>query len=200
MTRPLFQTPAQRRTTFLLLATVVLLAVLRTLLVHYLRDRDIRVRALTLPKSQALALAHGLFLPGRPEAFLPTRHLYTLQRQAINLHARLHTSNRLPAPAHDAPTQLQRVQHVVARLSFYDGYGNGNAGFTHVGVSVVGIVGMFAAIVGALLGPWLADGGDEGMDEDGFSFWAGDDDEADVRLCGRAREERLWMVRLFEPA
>jgi hypothetical protein len=63
-------------------------------------------------------------------------------------------------------------------------------------VSSVGIVGMFAAIVGAMLGLWLDEAGDSDEDgDDGFRYWdvsdSGPHDSA-------AREEQYLLLRIGE--
>lgn len=54
---------------------------------------------------------------------------------------------------------------------------------------------MFSAIVGALIGPWLADTVDEGVDDDRFAYW--DDDEQEA-ACAVAREEKYALQRLLD--
>lgn len=97
-------------------------------------------------------------------------------------------------------TQQQRSRHIMLRLSHFSGSGKGFARIAHVVVSLVGIIGMFSAIVGALIGPWLADTGEDGMDEDRFAYWVrpDDDDERDDRTCGLAREDKYGLQRLLD--
>lgn len=58
---------------------------------------------------------------------------------------------------------------------------------------MVGILGMFAAVTGALFGPWLADDDEE---EDLFQFWDRGEDER--KAGAREREERYALLRLSE--
>lgn len=60
---------------------------------------------------------------------------------------------------------------------------------------MLGILGMFAAIVGALLGPCLADTGDDDADEDRFCYWAQDGDDEPL---GQEREHIYASLRLVE--
>lgn len=84
----------------------------------------------------------------------------------------------------------QAMRFTVMRLSLYEGVGRGFACYAYIGLSMLGIVGMFAAIVGALIAPCLVDVVDEEYDEEGFRFWAGDLDES----CEGAEREKLYAM------
>lgn len=96
-------------------------------------------------------------------------------------------------------TQRQRIRHILQRLSRFEGSGRPSVRVVHAAVSMIGVLGMFSAIVGAIVGPWVADTADDTIDEDRFSYWVReDDDEDDERCCGVLREERYWLVRLLD--
>ncbi|KAI0561430.1 hypothetical protein FGB62_82g063 [Gracilaria domingensis] len=96
-------------------------------------------------------------------------------------------------------SQRQRVQHILQRLSRFDGRARGSVRIVHACVAMIGILGMFSAILGALVAPWLNETGDDGLEEDRFSYWVTDeDDQFDDRCCGVAREQRYWLVRLLD--
>ncbi|CAN8070258.1 unnamed protein product [Agarophyton chilense] len=93
----------------------------------------------------------------------------------------------------------QRILHILQRLSRFDGGARGAARVVHAFVAMIGILGMFSAIVGALAAPWLNETGEDGLEEDRFSYWATDeDDQNDDRCCGHMREQRYWLVRLLD--
>eukprot|EP00177_Eucheuma_denticulatum_P008073 GFKZ01014708.1.p1 GENE.GFKZ01014708.1~~GFKZ01014708.1.p1 ORF type:complete len:148 (+),score=10.73 GFKZ01014708.1:328-771(+) len=83
----------------------------------------------------------------------------------------------------------------IIRLAGYEGSGRGLSRYTHLALSMLGILGMFAAIVGALLGPCLADTSDHDIDEDNYFFWAQEDD---LLRCGLDREQLYARLRLVE--
>lgn len=89
----------------------------------------------------------------------------------------------------------QSLRFSIIRLANYDGAGRGFACYAHIAVSMLGILGMFAAIVGALLGPSLADTDDDDSDEDRFRYWAQDGDD---EPCGQKREQIYASLRLVE--
>lgn len=114
--------------------------------------------------------------------------------------APLTSSNDSPssAPSNPLPFSFSTAQSLrfsIIRLASYDGSGRGFARYAHITVSMLGILGMFAAIVGALLGPCLAGTGEDDMDEDRFCYWAQDGDD---EPCGREREEIYANLRLVE--
>jgi hypothetical protein len=84
----------------------------------------------------------------------------------------------------------------LARLRAHKGPASHRHRLAQALVSAVGIVGMFAAIVGAMLGLWLEEAGDSDDDgEDGFRYW-------DVSESGphdsAAREEQYLLLRIGE--
>lgn len=82
----------------------------------------------------------------------------------------------------------------MSRLSSYPGPGRGPSRVIHAFVSMIGILGMFAAVTGALFGPWIAEGEE---DEDGFQFW--DTCEGEYgKETGCEREEQYRLLRLVE--
>lgn len=96
-------------------------------------------------------------------------------------------------------TQRQRIRHILQRLSRYEGSGRGSARVVHAVVSMIGVLGMFSAIVGAIAGPWVADTADDTIDDDRFSYWVREEDDEDEERCsGALREERYWLVRLLD--
>lgn len=105
----------------------------------------------------------------------------------------------------DSVSDVQRIRHVLRRLSFYQGAGRGFARAVHVAVSLIGIFGMFAAIVGALLAPWMTEAGNSVVDDDQFVYWIRADDREDSddehpRACGTYREESFAILRLLDVA
>lgn len=95
----------------------------------------------------------------------------------------------------------QRAKHVLRRLSYYEGDGKGFARFTNIVVSVVGIFGMFAAVVGALLAPWLVEAGNLSSEDDRFVYWVrsdSDEDDDEDRVHGPSREEKYNLLRLLD--
>lgn len=102
-------------------------------------------------------------------------------------------------------SQRQRALHIVHRLATFSGGERGIARLIHLIVSLLGVLGMFSAIVGAFLGPWLTDTGDGPLDEDGFSYWVRDDDHDYIGMgfdCSRSaamiREEKYRLIRFFD--
>lgn len=92
--------------------------------------------------------------------------------------------------------EVLRVQHHLRKISYYDGSGKGNVRITHFLVSLVGIVGMFAAVTGALLAPWLAQAGNTVTDDDEpFAYWMSarepdeEEDDEHVQLLQRSGAE-----------
>lgn len=96
----------------------------------------------------------------------------------------------------------QRAKHVLRRLSYYEGEGRGIARFTNILVSVIGIFGMFAAVVGALLAPWLVEAGNLSSEDDQFVYWVrsnnDDDDDDEDRVHGPYREEKYNLLRILD--
>jgi hypothetical protein len=87
-----------------------------------------------------------------------------------------------------------RMEMTVARLGLYRGHGRRRARAAYAAVSAVGVMGMFAAIVGAMLGVWLDEACEDGDEEDGFSYW--DDGEWDLDGdLGWEREEHYAGMR-----
>lgn len=116
-----------------------------------------------------------------------------------------HHRHNHPPYANSALSDLSRIRHVLRRLSFYDGPTRRRARFVHMAVSLIGIFGMFAAVIGALLTPWLAEAGNSVLDDDTFVFWVNadddDDDEDDVhRACGPYRENKFALLRTIDVA
>lgn len=99
-------------------------------------------------------------------------------------------------------SDVQRIRQVLRRLSHYEGSGRGFAKVTHVIVSLVGIFGMFSAVIGALLAPWLVEAGNSVVDDDSFVYWVradeDEEDEDDQRTCGAYRERTFSLVRLLD--
>lgn len=98
-------------------------------------------------------------------------------------------------------TTSQRARHILRRLSYHQGYGKGFSSYTHVTVSLIGIFGMFSAIIGALLAPWLVEAGNIPSDDDRFIYWVrpDDDDEGDEEnIFGPYREEKFHLLRLLD--
>jgi hypothetical protein len=86
------------------------------------------------------------------------------------------------------------MEMTVARLGLYRGHGRRRARAAYAAVSAVGVMGMFAAIVGAMLGVWLDEACEDGDEEDGFSYW--DDGEWDLDGdLGWEREEHYAGMR-----
>lgn len=106
---------------------------------------------------------------------------------------------------HRPMSDLSCIRHVLRRLSFHDGPPRRRARFVHMAVSLIGIFGMFAAVIGALLTPWLAEAGNSVLNDDTFAFWVGadddDDDEDDMhRACGPYRENKFALLRTIDVA
>lgn len=104
-------------------------------------------------------------------------------------------------------SDLQRIKHVLIRLSYYNGGGRGSARILHIVVSLIGIYGMFAAVMGALLAPWLVEAGNSILDDDQFVYWARPDEDDDSgdgnvyqRACGPYRERKFALVRFLDVA
>lgn len=99
-------------------------------------------------------------------------------------------------------SNTQRTKHVLRRLSFYEGDGRGLARFTNVLVSVVGIFGMFAAVIGALLAPWLVEAENLTSEDDRFVYWvranSDDDDDDEDHVHGPFREEKYSLLRVLD--
>lgn len=58
---------------------------------------------------------------------------------------------------------------------------------------------MFSAVIGALLGPWLADTADDSLDDERFAYWVCEaEDDDDCGACPVFREDKYAAVRLFE--
>lgn len=91
---------------------------------------------------------------------------------------------------------------VLRSLSFYEGTGRGHTRVVHLFVTLLGVYGMFAAILGALLTPWLVDAGNIDLDDDRFSYWvrtgAQEDDLDDHRACPVYREQKFRLLRLLD--
>jgi hypothetical protein len=71
-----------------------------------------------------------------------------------------------------------RLEITVAKLGLYKGRGNPASTVVYAVVSTIGVMGMFAAIVGAMLGVWLDDASADADDEDRYSYW--DNGEWDI--------------------
>lgn len=71
-----------------------------------------------------------------------------------------------------------RIEMRVAKVGEYRGRSPGLSRVSYALVSGVGVMGMFAAIVGSMLGVWLDETTDESEDSDGYCFW--DDGEWDI--------------------
>lgn len=120
-------------------------------------------------------------------------------------HNHLHHRRNHPPYANSALTDLSRIRYVLRRLSFHNGPKRRRARFVHMTVSLIGIFGMFAAVIGALLTPWLAEAGNSVLDDDTFAFWVNadddDDDDDDVhRACGPYRENKFALLRTIDVA
>lgn len=88
-----------------------------------------------------------------------------------------------------------QAELTVARLAAFRGSGTATARGAHAFVSALGVLGMFAAIVGAMLGLWLDEAGDgDDDDADGFCYWESDMDADD----GAEREAHYGVMRLGE--
>lgn len=96
-------------------------------------------------------------------------------------------------------SQQQRSLHIVYRLSRFSGTGRGASRISNVIVSCVGIIGMFSAIVGALIGPWLAEIR-ESSDDERFTFWVNEEEEEEnnEHICGFSREEKYSFHRVLD--
>lgn len=87
-----------------------------------------------------------------------------------------------------------QIEMTVSKLSLYKGRGTRTSRFVYAAVSTIGVMGMFSAIVGAMLGVWLDEACDDGDDEDGFAYW--DDGEWDTEGdLGWEREEHYAGMR-----
>lgn len=90
-------------------------------------------------------------------------------------------------------TQSQ-IEMTIAKLSHYKGRGSKASRLVYAAVSTVGVMGMFAAIVGTMLGVWLDEACEDADDEDIFSYW--DDGEWDhAGDLGWEREEHYAGMR-----
>ncbi len=66
---------------------------------------------------------------------------------------------------------------------------------SHAVVVAVGLLGMFAAVVGAMIGQRLPETVDE---SDGFEFWASDSDDECGLALGNQRESTYGPLRVCE--
>jgi hypothetical protein len=95
---------------------------------------------------------------------------------------------------------LARVEISMAKLGSHRGSGKGRNGWLYAAVSGVGIVGMFAAIVGAMIGLWLDEASEDGEEEDQFCYWDVADGEIEtsagpIAAVGAEREEHYMQMR-----
>jgi hypothetical protein len=95
---------------------------------------------------------------------------------------------------------VARVEISMAKLGSHRGSGKGRNGWLYAAVSGVGIVGMFAAIVGAMIGLWLDEASEDGEEEDQFCYWDVAEAEIEtsaglVAAVGAEREEHYMQMR-----
>lgn len=87
-----------------------------------------------------------------------------------------------------------RIEMRITRAGEYRGRSPGLSRVSYALVSGVGVMGMFAAIVGSMLGVWLDETTDESDDGDSYCFW--DDGEWDVDDdAGWEREQHYAGMR-----
>lgn len=86
-----------------------------------------------------------------------------------------------------------RVEMTVARLGIGRAKGKLQKRGVFAAVSGMGVIGMYAAIVGAMVGVWLEEVNEDADDDDGFSYWDNiEDTEEDM---GRERERHYGGMR-----
>jgi hypothetical protein len=92
-----------------------------------------------------------------------------------------------------------RVETSIARLGSYRGRVRKRDGWVFAGVSGIGIVGMFSAIVGAMIGLWLDEASEDADDGDHFCFWeeatSHGNERSDIDDIGAEREEHYSNMR-----
>lgn len=71
-----------------------------------------------------------------------------------------------------------RIEMRIAKAGVYRGLSPGVSRFANAFVSGLGVMGMFSAIVGSMLGVWLDETADHSDDSDGYCYW--DYEEWDV--------------------
>lgn len=141
----------------------------------------------------------------RAQSFRPTRYGNSGPKDSLTRRPRRSRQRLQPSVRNvngQSLSDVHRILHVLRRLSYYNGAGRGIAKVTHVVVSLVGIFGMFAAVIGALLAPWLVEAGNSVVDDEGFVYWMradeDEEDEDDQRTCGTYRERTFGLVRLLD--
>lgn len=87
-----------------------------------------------------------------------------------------------------------QIEMTVSKLNLYKGRGTSASRVVYAAVSTFGVMGMFSAIVGAMLGVWLDEACDDADDDDGFAYW--DDGEWDTEGdLGWEREDHYSGMR-----
>jgi hypothetical protein len=89
-------------------------------------------------------------------------------------------------------SERARAELVLARLRAFKGPVRARSRGVHALVSAVGIVGMFAAIAGAMLGLWLDEAIDSEDEGECFSYW---DVTEPSLLESVSREEQYGIIR-----
>lgn len=106
-------------------------------------------------------------------------------------------SRRENSDSAEKPTLVNlqsQIEMTVSKLNLYKGRGTPASRFVYATVSTFGVMGMFSAIVGALLGVWLDEACDDADDDDGFAYW--DDGEWDTEGdLGWEREDHYSGMR-----
>lgn len=138
-------------------------------------------------KSQSESQAHERSQPSHP--FVP---------QGLTFYSHGdHFRMREKQSSAENPTSTNLRSHIemtVSKLNLYKGRGTPASRLVYATVSTFGVMGMFSAIVGAMLGVWLDEACDDADDDDGFAYW--DDGEWDTEGdLGWEREDHYSGMR-----
>jgi len=192
MTRPSYARDTfERKTTVLLLTVIILTATARSVVVYKQRTSNLHYSRRKSPET-------ALFVSGVFDT--PFSPAVLEVRSQLNF-----GSAQISKPSSETPqeqlqiTTWQRVWMIIFRLSIYEGNGCGFARVAHVAVSIIGILGMFSAILGAVLGQWVTDPRDDALEEESFAYWVVEEDDEDGDgTCGSIREEQYKLLRIYE--